>query len=326
MNDWSPFVELVHAHRRFVLTSHVRPDCDALGSELALALALESLGKEVRIINASPVPPGYRFLDPGGRLKQLGADIAPEELADCEVLVVLDTSAWVQLGAMEEIVRRTPARKVVIDHHISGEDLGAVEVKDVSAEATGRLVVEAVDALDVKITAEMAQLLFAALTTDTGWFRFSSTSSATLRLAARLLDAGAVPELLYGQLYEQDNLSRIRLVGRAMARAEADLDGRLIHTYLELRDFEAAGAHPSESEDIINKTLAVQGTEAAVLLVEQPGGGFKVSFRSRCELDCSAVAEQFGGGGHRKAAGAFVDEPLADTKSRVLDAMRRAMG
>jgi phosphoesterase RecJ-like protein len=325
MPNWPRFVQLVRGHRRFWLTSHVRPDCDALGSELAMAAILEQLGKEVLVVNAFAVPPRYQFLDPGRKLKQLGVDVAAEQLAGCEVLIVLDTAAWSQLGAAGEVIRTSRAKKVVIDHHITEDDLGAEVFKDVSAEATGRLVVEAADQLGVEITAEIARAAFVALATDTGWFRFSSTGSETLRLAARLVAAGAVPDQLYGQLYERESLARLQLIGRIMARARTELGGRLIYTWIERADFEATGADPADSEDMINMTLAVDGTEVAVILVEQQSGGFKVSFRSRCHLDCSRVAERFGGGGHKAAAGALLDEPLESARQKVLDAVRSEM-
>lgn len=325
MPDWSRFVQLVRGHQRFLLTSHVRPDCDALGSELAMAAILEGLGKDVLVVNAYPVPQSFRFLDPERKLKQLGVDVAADQLDSYEVWIVLDTTAWAQLGAMADVIRASQARKVVIDHHLSEDDLGAELLKDIHAEATGRLVVEAADQLGVAITPEIARAVFAALATDTGWFRFASTTSRTLRLAARLADAGAVPDQLYRQLYESDTLARLQLIGRTMARARTELDGRLIYTWIERADFEATGATPADSEDIINMTLSAGGTEVAVILVEQAGGGLKISFRSRCNLDCSRVAEQFGGGGHKSAAGAFLKEPLESAQGKVLGAVRAQM-
>jgi len=323
--DWPRFVRLVRAAQRILLTTHIRPDCDALGSVLGMAAVLERLGKDVTIVTAFDVPPTYRFLDPGGKIRRVDRDVTAEQLAAIELLMVLDTSAWAQLGAMGEVVRATKATKVVLDHHLSSDDLGAVEFKDTRAEATGRLVADAASALGIELTREIAEPLLAALATDTGWFRFASTTAGTYGLAARLTEAGAVPHQLYKNLYENDSIGRLRLLGRAMARVEMEKDGRLIHTYLTQDDFRAAGAIPSDSEDIINMTLSVHGTEVAVILVEQPAGGFKISFRSRCELDCSRIAERFGGGGHCVAAGAFVAEPLAVTQSRVLDAVRAAM-
>ncbi len=181
MIDWPRFVDLVGKHRRFLLISHVRPDSDALGSELAMAGILDHLGKDVWIVNAFAVPPNLLFLDPQKTIKQLGADISAGQLDDREVLMVLDTSAWVQMGAMADVLRQSRAVKVVIDHHVSQDDLGAQLFKDPEAEATGMLVLEAADALGVPLTAEIAQPLFAAIATDTGWFRFASTGASTFR-------------------------------------------------------------------------------------------------------------------------------------------------
>lgn len=323
--DWPRFVELVHANRRFLLTSHVRPDCDALGSELGMAAVLERLGKEVKVINPVEVPPNLRFIDPEGKLESLKSDAVREWIDLADVLMVLDTAAWAQLGDMCDVIRTIKATKMVLDHHLSSDDLGAEMFKDPAAEATGRLVMEAAEQLGVAITAEVARALFAAVATDTGWFRFASTSVRTYQLAAKLAAAGAKPDQIYRDLYENDTLARLQLIGRAMARTQTELDGRLIHTWLERADFESTGAIPQDSEDVINLTLSVGGTQVAVILVEQPGGGFKISFRSRSDLDCSLVAEQFGGGGHKSAAGAFISQPLSAAQSMVLDAVRDAM-
>jgi phosphoesterase RecJ-like protein len=325
MPDWSRFVEIVRRNQRFVLTTHIRPDGDALGCEAALAEILKSLGKDVLVCNVFPIPPNLRFVDGKKRFKQLGVDVTPAELADREVLIILDTSAWAQLGEMADIVRSTKAIKLVLDHHVSEDDLGAEVFKDVEVEATGRLVLDAADQLKVSLTPEIARAVFIAVATDTGWFRFSSTSAETFYLIKRLVEAGAVPDEIYRELYENDSLARLRLIGRALIHTQTELGGRLIHTYINLEDFRAAGALPSDSEDIINLTLAVEGTEVAVIFVEQQSGGFKVSFRSRSELDCAALAERFGGGGHRKAAGAFINEPLAAAQEKILQAVRAAM-
>ena len=240
---WPQFIELIRSHDRFLLTSHVRPDCDALGSELGMAGVLEALGKDVLVVNAQKTPPNLAFIDPGGRLKTLGVDVEPFQLAGCEVLIVLDTSAWAQLGTMAEVVRTSKAHKAILDHHVGEDDLGAELFKNPEAEATGRLVLEAARHLGVRITPEIAQPLFAAIATDTGWFRFGSTSGTTLRYAGELVDAGAVPSDIYAHLYEQDSLARLKLRGRILARTETELDGRLAHTAALAEDFQATGAN-----------------------------------------------------------------------------------
>lgn len=326
MIHWPRFVDLIRSHQRFLLTSHIRPDCDALGSELAMAAILGRMGKDVLVVNDFAVPRHLKFIDPDQKLRRLGADVSADEISACEVILVLDTSAWAQLGAIGDVLRASKAIKMVLDHHVSEDDLGAEMFKDDDAEATGRLVIDAADQLMVPLDAEIARLAFAAVATDTGWFRFASTTGHTLRLAGRLVDAGADPAELYRQLYEVETHARLRLIGRTMARTQTELDGRLIHTWIERSDFEATGAVPSDSEDVINMTFSVGGTEVAVILVEQNSGGFKISLRSRNDhVDCSRLAEQFGGGGHRRAAGAFLKEPLASAQAKVLDAVRAAM-
>ncbi len=323
--NWPRFIELIHAHQRFVLTSHVRPDCDALGSELGMAGVLTALGKDVRIVNPHPVPPNLAFIDPNKQIAQIGRDVPKDSLADRDVLMVLDTSAWAQLGDMGDVIRTTKAKKMVLDHHVSEDDLGAEAFKDVRAEATGRLVVEAAEHLGVKLTPEIATPLFAAVATDTGWFRFASTTPATFEVGAKLVDAGAQPDAIFCLLYEQETLARLLLRGRILPRTRTELGGRLIHTAALKEDFEETGSLPRDTEDVINLTLAVAGTEVAVIFVDTPAG-FKISFRSRGSVDCSELAAQFGGGGHKAAAGATVAAPFAEAQAKVLDAVRKAMG
>jgi bifunctional oligoribonuclease and PAP phosphatase NrnA len=325
MIPWPRFVDIVHSHQRFVLTTHVRTDGDALGSELAMAAILESLGKDVSLCNAFSIPPNLRFLDAKGQHRKLDVDLSAEQLADREVLMIVDTSAWAQLGTMADVVRNFKGLKVVVDHHLSEDDLGAEMFKDVEAEATGRLVVEAADALGVPLTPAIAQPAFVALATDTGWFRFASTNAGTLQVASRLVEAGAVPDQLYKALYENDSHGRLRLIGAALGHTETEMCGRLIHTWLKQSDFAAAEAVPSDSEDIINMTLSVGGTQMAVILVEQPSGEYKASLRSRCSVDCRLIAEKFGGGGHKRAAGITFREPLDSAQQKLLVAVREAM-
>ena len=324
--DWPRLAEVIRSHQRFVLTSHIRPDCDALGSELGMAAVLDHLGKQTIIVNGQATPPNLAFIDPDRRLKTLGTDVQPADLADYEVLMVLDTSAWAQLGPMADVVRATTARKVLIDHHVGQDELGAELFKDTKAEATGHLVADLAAHLKVPLTPRAATSLYAAIATDTGWFRFPSTTSETYRVAARLIDAGANPGEIYSQLYERDTLARLQLRGRILARTQTELGGRLAHTAALADDFAATGALPSDTEDIINLTLAIEGTEVAVIFVEQATGGFKLSFRSRTPaVDCNVLAKTFGGGGHKAAAGAFIREPFEKAQSVVLDAVRAAM-
>ena len=323
---WPRFAEIVRSHQRFLLVSHIRPDCDALGSELGMAEVLRARGKTVRIVNGQATPPNLSFIDPKKQIGVIGQTVQPQELTQTDVLMILDTSAWAQLGPMSDFIRAFPGKKVVVDHHVSADDLGAEQFKEVTAEATGRLVVEAAEALGVKLTREMAMPLFAAVATDTGWFRFASASAAPYRVAAPLIDSGADPAAIYNALYEQDTLARMKLRGLILSHIESELGGRFAHTYALNDDFAKTSALPSDTEDVINSALAISGTQVAVIFVEQPSGGFKISFRSRTpSVDCSQLAEVYGGGGHKAAAGASIKGTFAEVQPLVLDAVRAAM-
>ncbi len=319
---WEPLRDVLMSNRRFLLSSHVRPDADAIGSELGLAAILETLGKEVRIVNPSAVPPTLKFLDPENRVLKIGEEIKAEALLETDVHIVVDTSSWSQLQDVGQMMRRSAARRVVIDHHASSDDLEALEFKDTQAEATGALILEMADALDLAIPPQVATPLFCAIATDTGWFRFSSVRESTLRAAARLIDLGARPDALYRQLYEQFSIGRIRLAGCVLSRVTVDSDGKLAYTWVEGADFDRCGARPVDTEDLVNECLKIAGTQCAFIAVEQLNKSVKFSFRSRIGVDVATLAEQFGGGGHKQASGATLTGPLRDAIDRVLTATR----
>lgn len=320
--DWAPLCEILRTKQKFVLTTHVRPDADALGSELALAGMLDHLGKQTLIVNASPVPPRLAFLDPTRRILQLGVGVTEEEALNADAHIIVDTSAWSQLAEVGRIFKRTAATKVIVDHHVSAEDLGGLNFKDTDSEATGALMFQLARALDAPISKVMADAMFCAIATDTGWFRFPSTTSETMRVIGHLIDAGSKPHLLYRELYEQNTLARIKLAGRALSRTKLDCEGKLASTYVRLDDYLETGAEPADTEDLVNECLTIAGTEAAFILIEQTNGNIKASFRSRLHIDISRVAEQFRGGGHKQAAGAILPGPLADAQFKVFSAMR----
>jgi phosphoesterase RecJ-like protein len=320
--DWTPFVELVRGHRRFLLTTHVRPDADGLGSQLAMAEGLAQLGKEARLVIASTWPPRYNFLDPTRRVERFTTP--GDAWRDTEVVIILDTGTWGQLGDFGPFLQTLKVPKVVIDHHLSQDDLRALRLLDTTAEATGRLVFEALTALGVHATAAMANLLFPAVAMDTGWFRHANTTPATFTLAGKLVEAGANPTSLYEQLFEQNTLPRLKLTGLVLDRLQVVQEGRVAFTILRRGDYEATGAVPQDTEDLVNFTRSLAGVEVGLFFMEQPRGGVKVSFRSR-SVDVSGLAEHFGGGGHRLAAGATLHSSLEEACSRVLQATEEVL-
>lgn len=309
--DWSPIRSIIEDHQSFLITSHVRPDADALGSELGMAFILNSFGKDVTIVNATAPPSNLHFLNRSGVILKLGEDIKRDALPAFDVQVVVDTSAWQQLGAMADVVKGRSAARVVIDHHVSSDNMGAVEFKDVQSAATGELIYELAQHLDVTFDADTASALYAAIATDTGWFRFPSTSSTTMTTTAALMDLGAEPHVLYNHLHEQRSLARVRLAGRVLERIDTAADGRLAWIYADAEDLKATSAVPSDTEGLVNECLTIAGAEAAFIAVATPAGKVKISLRCRPPHNVAAVAETFHGGGHRLASGATIAGPLS---------------
>jgi phosphoesterase RecJ-like protein len=319
--DWAPLVDLVRRHQTFLLMTHVRPDADGLGSQLALADALGRLGKAARVAIASRLPPRYAFLDPGRTVIE---DFHPDRFRPADAIFVLDTGTWGQLGEFGPWLRTQNVSKAVIDHHRTQDDLGGLQFVDVSAEATGRLAYEIIRALGAPLSPAAAHYLFMAVALDTGWFRHANTTAATFELAAELVRAGANPTPLYEHLFECAPLARFKLVGTALGRMQVRAGGRVAYTEVYLTDYAGTGAVPGDTEDLINYPRAIDGVEVALIFIEQPEGGTKVSFRSKA-VDVSKVAERFAGGGHKLAAGARLDEPLPAARETVLAAVEEAL-
>jgi phosphoesterase RecJ-like protein len=321
--NWSPFVEFVQTHHRFLLTTHVRPDGDGLGSMQALALTLRQLGKEVRSVITSVMPPRYHFLDPAQQIERF--ELPGERWRNVDAAIVLDTGTWNQLDCFAQFLRELQVAKSVIDHHQTQDDLGAQRFVDTSAEANGRLVYEAIMALGAPLTSEVAEYLFVALAMDTGWFRHSNTTAATFALAEKLVAAGARPEAVYDKLFEQNTLPRLKLIGLILDRMQVVHSGQIAHTELRRDDYTATGAVPQDSEDLVNYTRGIIGVEVGLFFMEQPRGGVKVSFRSRARVNVAKVAEQFGGGGHRLASGATLNTTLEEARRLVVLAVTAAL-
>ncbi|MDR0391472.1 MAG: DHH family phosphoesterase [Planctomycetaceae bacterium] len=325
--NWQRFVECINASSRVLLTAHRRPDGDCLGSELAMFHILTSLNKDVRILNHHELPETLLFLDPL-RLVRGFVELSDEMrswLLGVDLIIILDTGVWSQLGDVGQIIRQSNAMKLVLDHHESYDDLGAERFADSTAEATGILVVRAADALGVKLNYEMAFSLFVSIVTDTGWFAYSNVNSDTFRVVARLVDAGVVPAAVYKELYERESIGRIRLIGRTLANVESFFDGQLMFAKVMIDDLNITGAKSFETEGLSSMLLRVSDSQVALLITELDNGNFKLSFRSRNKVDCNQIAKQFSGGGHKKAAGATLNLTYEETKKQTINAIKIAL-
>ena len=293
----------LEAHERFVVTTHENPDGDALGSLLATTLMLRELGKEAEMYLAGsmPFPREYQFM-PLAKVRR-----GPAPPMDGRVLVAVDCANERRLGAgYEELLDR--ARFVVnVDHHHDNTRFGDVNLIVAEASSTAEILREVIRELGVELTPEIAEALYIALVTDTGRFQYSNTSAKALRLAAELVEAGANVHRVFQGVYENVAFAKLKLLAKALERAEVLEGGRLIVSHLEREDFAKAGAEEPFSEGIIDYLRAVEGAELAALIREPPSGNGpsrRVSLRTTAEtLDVSAIARKSGGGGHRQAAG-----------------------
>jgi phosphoesterase RecJ-like protein len=322
--DWNPLVAYLRSHERPLLMTHIRPDADGLGAQLALHDALTRSGKHSRVAIASKMPPRYDFLDPGRTLIEDFRHSTISNFADRDCVVVLDTGTWNQLGEFGDFLKSHPIPRVVVDHHRTQDDLGGERFVDISSESCGRLAYEITRALGLTPSPAAANHLFMAVATDTGWFRHPNASPATFSLAAELVSLGASPTELYEKLYEAAPLARLKLTGVAIDRLKLQSGGKIAYTEILLADYAATGAVPGDTEDLINLPRSVEGVEVALVFIEQPGNSTKVSFRSK-ELDVSKLAEQFGGGGHKLASGARLEKNLELARDEVLRAVEKSL-
>lgn len=322
--DWAPLVQFVRSHERPLLMTHVRPDADGLGSQLGLYDALLRLGKQPRVAIASKLPPRYEFLDPGRKIVEDFRLASAANFADRDCVLVMDTGTYNQLGDFGDFLKANPIPRAVLDHHRTQDDLGGERYVDIESESCGRLSYELIRQLGVEPSATAANHLFMAVATDTGWFRHPNATPATFSLASELVRLGANPTELYEKLYEAAPLARLKLTGVAIDRLKLRAGGRIAYTEILLADYGTTGAVPGDTEDLINFPRSVEGVEVALVFIEQPGNGTKVSFRSK-SLDVSKLAERFGGGGHKLASGARTDKPLPVSREEVLQAVEAAM-
>ncbi|MCW2977869.1 MAG: hypothetical protein JWM06_3150 [Actinomycetia bacterium] len=308
--DLQAVAETLRAHDRFLVVTHENPDGDALGSLLATTLALRQLGKDVQMFlsGSAPLASEYRFMQLDGVLRELPADVADR------VLVAVDCAKVDRIGPDPAPVERTKL-VIDIDHHHDNSRFGDVNLIVADASSTGEVLRDVFAELGVAITPEIAEPLYIALVTDTGRFQYTNTTPKSLRLAAELVEAGADVHAVFQQVYESVQFAKLKLLARALDRARVLEGGRVVVSHLVRTDFAEVGAVEPYSEGIIDYLRAVEGAEVAVLIREPPrddGPLRRVSLRASVdELDVSAIARLFGGGGHRQAAG-FSSEKSID--------------
>ena len=313
--------------KRVLVTTHVRPDGDALGSSAAMVLGMKQKGIDAEVLLLSHLPRKYAFIYHEAGVKHIDAEAGfpPDfSLDPYDALLVVDTGTWNQLPGLQERVENWPKPKLVIDHHLTQQEWATAKWVDTSAGACGEMIEELLQQWGVRIDHHMAQALFVAIVADTGWFMFSNTRPVTLRLAADLMEAGVDIDRIYQLLYQNERAERVALQTRGLASLELLDEGRIAVMQVRKADFAEARAHVNDTENLINVPLQIRTVEVAVLLSEPPEGGpIRASFRSKGQIDVAKFAEQFAGGGHARAAGAKFETSMDEARQRVIEAMLR---
>jgi phosphoesterase RecJ-like protein len=310
----------IDAFDAFLVTSHVDPDGDALGSALGLAHALRLMGKDATVALDSPVPANLRFL-PGA-----DAVVRPDGAGRrFRAAWVLDCSSLDRAGSVAERCLAPGARVANVDHHVGNDGFGDVRLVNTEASATAELVCELLEAYGSPIPPETAECLYAGIVSDTGGFRFQNTSARALRLAARLVERGARAAGVAEELWMRRSPGNLRILGLALSSLEERSGGRVGALTITREMFERARALPEDADGIVQFAKSLEGTRVGVLIQEVGPDEIRASLRSDGSVDVNVVAGRFGGGGHRNAAGLRVRGPLEQVRRELLEAIEQAM-
>jgi phosphoesterase RecJ-like protein len=286
--------KLIYDQERFVVAAHMRPDGDAVGATLAMGILLEELGKEVVFYNHDPVPYNFGFLPRAERWTTASPDTP-------DVTIILDCGEPGRIGPVDQ--EFWGRQVVVIDHHKTFDpDFADLYVRDVSAAATGEIIYRLAKRFGV-MTSDLAHALYCCLMTDTGSFRYSNTSRETFTIAGELIDAGVDAWHMTSHIYESQPRERIDLLCKVLETLSVSDDGKLAFLRIERATFDGVERGDELIDGFINYARSIRGVEVATQLVEMVDGTWKISFRSRGNVDVSQLASRFGGGGHRNAAG-----------------------
>jgi phosphoesterase RecJ-like protein len=329
MDVYQQMLKALGRAKKVLVTTHVRPDGDALGTSCAMVLAMRKKGISAEVLLLSHLPTKYSFIFKDHGIVHHDAEKAwpaSLDLKQFDLLLVCDTGTWSQLPGLKERVQDWQVPKLVLDHHLTQEDWADFKLVVTEAAAAGEIAAELIEQWDVKLDEAMATALFLAITTDTGWFQFSNTRPFTLRLAATLIEAGVDTDKMYQRLYQNERAERVALQSRAMQSMRLLADGRLAVMAITKNDFAETRAGVPDTENLINIPLQIAKVEASLLFTDPPEGGpIRCSLRSKGGIDVARFAEQFAGGGHARAAGLKVNSSLEEAQQRVVDAMLRAL-
>lgn len=320
MNNLDNILSLIGANQRFLVVSHENPDCDALGSTIAMTLVLRELGKDVIMYNKDGVPEHLRFLPECSGV----ADSLDHVMDDVEVVMLLDCANISRPGEeFEDLISNNDFTLAFIDHHASNGASSEYCLIDEKASSTGVILYRMIQRIGISISPEVAECLLSTIVGDTGSFRYSNTSSETFAIAAELVDCGADPERISRFIYDNEPLGKVML--RTLAMNTLEVVGKIAFLHVSSEMFEQTGTEKEHTEGIVSMARSIEGIEVAVFLRQDSALDWKVSLRSKEYVDVARIAERYGGGGHRRAAGCVIPAPLDTVKQRLLNSIEEAM-
>jgi phosphoesterase RecJ-like protein len=309
--------DAIRGRQRFLLTSHARPDGDSIGSQLAMAFALDALGKEVRLVNADAAPDHYREFPGVERI-----EIAGRTDAEADALIVMECSDLSRTG-----VAFPDGHFIInIDHHVGNRMYGALNWFDESAAACGEMVFDVIRDLGVPLSPEIATHIYLAILTDTGSFHHSNITPRTFDICRQAVEAGVNPAAMARRVFDSNSFGKLKLIGALLAAMELIDEGRLAVLYLDDEMLSACGCTHNDTEGVINLPLTAREIQAVVFFKVGPADDVRVSMRSKYDVDVRSVANHYGGGGHKNAAGFTVPGRLADVRPQILEQLVAAIG
>lgn len=316
---WANVKKVIKRSETFVITTHVYPDGDAVGSALALAQILRDLGKKVLVVNHHSVPQMYKFLDPNGQMKAWDDSYA-KRVKNRDVIFVVDVSTFERMGDVGPAIKESRATTICIDHHKTNDRFAKINIIADRSASTGELIYSLAKSLGVTISSRIADLLFTAVATDTGWFRFSNTSSSVFKTAAELTTKGVRPDKLYESTYENMPWQRMALLERVLSTLHSACDGKIACMYATKKMFVETGATNEDTEGFIDHPRSLRDVKV-IIFFREVDDTVKVSMRAKSDgPHVDEIAKQFGGGGHRRAAGIVLKCSLGQAEKRVLKA------
>ncbi len=302
--------------QRFVITSHARPDGDAIGSQVAMAYALRQIGKDVQMVDADPAPPQFQVF-PGVRDIQ----VSPTVHGQFDAAIVMECGDLSRTG----VVGFDKYFIINIDHHPGNTGYGAMNWFNPGAAACSEMVFDLIEALGVMLTPEIATHIYVAILTDTGGFHFSHITPHTFEICRRCTEAGAKPEAIARAVYDSSTMGRLRLMGAVLHSLEFEAGGRVAIAALTLSLLQETGATPEDSDGLINIPLTVNDILAVAFFKEIAPDSFRVSLRSKGNVDVNRIATIFGGGGHKNASGCTLNGPYAEMRAKLVAELKQAL-